>query len=254
MKAVSGALYVGLVSFFLWRVLGRRARRARQERLVSLPAVQTPFTALLQRLRDQRDAMRADDKARGKPGEAGPADALAGALQAGAIAAGLWFFTGKVEASVAASALPAGLTARNMAVTVRTILLGMLYLVTFIFSANAVGLGALAVQMVVAPGSVPDNEQEAAAADERRRRREAAGAGVPRVSVRSSPEELRAAFSRAGARQREAEEAQRLQARDRARLAAGVDEARAADAVAAAAVAAGGEREVTTTTLSGKDK
>jgi hypothetical protein len=196
-KTVSGALYVGLVSFFLWRVLGRRARRARQERLAGQQPVETPFTNLLRRLREKRDAMRADERAQGKSGEAGPADALIGAVQAGAIAAGLWYFTTKVEVAVAGSALPDQFTARNMAVTVRTILLGLLYLVTFIFSANCVGLAALAVQMVVAPGSVPTDAEEAAEAEERRRRREEAKSGLPAVSVRSSPDELKAAFAAA---------------------------------------------------------
>jgi hypothetical protein len=210
-KSVSGALYVGLVAFFLWRVLGRRARRARQERLAGQPAVETPFTAPLRALREKRDAMRAEERAQGKPGEAGPGDALVGALQAGAIAAGLWFFTGKVEAAIAGAALPDQLTARNMAVTVRTALLGLLYLATFIFSANSVGLAALAVQMVVAPGSVPTTSQEIAEAEARRRRREEAGVGLPAVSVRSSPEELRAAFAQAAKEAKKVEAARQVE-------------------------------------------
>jgi hypothetical protein len=196
-KTVFGGLYVALVSYFLWRVLGRRARRARQERLAGQPPVETPFTRVLQALRDKRDAMRAEERAQGKPGQAGPGDALLGAAQAALIAAGLWIFTTKVEVAVAGSSLPDGFTARNMAVTVRTILLGLLYLVTFIFSANAVGLAALSVQMVVDPASIPDDEQEAAEAAERRRRREEAQGGLPKVSVRSSPDDLKAAFAAA---------------------------------------------------------
>lgn len=202
-KTVSGALYVGLVSFFLWRVLGRRARRARQERLAGQAPVETPFTSLLRRLRDKRDAMRADERAQGQAGEPGPADALLGAVQAGAIAAGLWFFTTKVELAVANSVLPDGFTARNMAVTVRTILLGLLYLVTFIFSANCVGLAALAAQMVVSPGSVRSDVEEAAEAEARRAAREDARGGLPNVSVRSSPEELKAAFAAAAKKRAE---------------------------------------------------
>ena len=66
-----------------------------------------------------------------------------GAVQAGAIAVGLFIFTSKVESAISIQALPDAYTARNMAVTVRTIIIGLLYLVTFIFSANAVGLGVL---------------------------------------------------------------------------------------------------------------
>jgi hypothetical protein len=63
-----------------------------------------------------------------------------GAAQAGAIAFGLFVFTAKVEGAIAGQALPDGYTARNIAITVRTIITGRLYLVTFIFSANTVGL------------------------------------------------------------------------------------------------------------------
>lgn len=63
-----------------------------------------------------------------------------GAVQAGAIAFGLFYFTSKVEGSINGQSLPDAYTARNIAVTVRTIIVGLLYLVTFIFSANTVGL------------------------------------------------------------------------------------------------------------------
>jgi hypothetical protein len=219
-KTVSGALYVGLVSFFLWRVLGRRARRARQERIAGQAPVETPFTRLLQSLRDKRDEMRAGERAQGKPGQAGPADALLGAAQAGLFAVGLWLFTTKVELAIAGSDLPDGFTARNMAVTVRTILLGLLYLITFIFSANCAGLFALSVQMVVAPGSILDDEQEAAEAAERRRRREEARGGLPRVSVRSSPDELKAAFAAAAGVSRKEEGAEQQQQQQQQQVAA----------------------------------
>jgi hypothetical protein len=45
-----------------------------------------------------------------------------------------------VESAIAVQALPDAYTARNIAVTVRTIIVGLLYLVTFIFSANTLGL------------------------------------------------------------------------------------------------------------------
>jgi len=69
-----------------------------------------------------------------------PIPTNSGAAQAGAIAFGLFIFTAKVEGSINSHALPDAYTARNIAITVRTIIVGLLYLVTFIFSANTVGL------------------------------------------------------------------------------------------------------------------
>jgi hypothetical protein len=53
---------------------------------------------------------------------------------------GLFIYTSKVEGAINVQALPDAYTARNIAITVRTIIIGLLYLVTFIFSANTVGL------------------------------------------------------------------------------------------------------------------
>jgi hypothetical protein len=47
--------------------------------------------------------------------------------------------------------LPEGYTAHNIAVTLRTVGRGLSYLLTFIFAANAAGLGGLAVQLVFFP-------------------------------------------------------------------------------------------------------
>jgi len=44
------------------------------------------------------------------------------------------------------------LQARNIAITVRTIIVGLMYLATFIFSANALGLSGAASGRVLSPG------------------------------------------------------------------------------------------------------
>jgi hypothetical protein len=50
--------------------------------------------------------------------------------------------------------MPDAYTARNIAVTVRTILIGLLYLITFIFSANAVGLTGEGGRLCVGGGMI----------------------------------------------------------------------------------------------------
>ena len=59
-----------------------------------------------------------------------------------------------MDAYFAKQDLPTQYTARNIAILIQTVARGTVYLITFIFSANAVGLGALGVQLVVAPDSL----------------------------------------------------------------------------------------------------
>lgn len=59
-----------------------------------------------------------------------------------------------MDAYFAAKVLPDQYTARNIAILVSTVGRGLFYLITFIFGANAVGLAALGVQLLVAPDSV----------------------------------------------------------------------------------------------------
>jgi len=172
-KAVSGFGYVALLGYFLFKILNRRARTAREERIAGQGPIVTPFTPVIEKARQN------------PPPQLSPATAILGSLQAGGIAFGLWFFTTKVETSIAASDLPGGYTAHNMAITVRTIIIGLLYLITFIFSANTVGLAGLAVQLLIWPDSVKDDE----ARPERPQ-----GPALPKVTVTSSPDEIRRAF------------------------------------------------------------
>lgn len=70
----------------------------------------------------------------------------------------------KLDAFFDGVGLPDGYTQRNIAVTLRTIGRGLSYLLTFIYAANAVGLGGLAVQLVFYPEpeeEESDGEEEA---------------------------------------------------------------------------------------------
>lgn len=98
------------------------------QRLAGQQPIETPFTRLLDQARPPQ------------PAKATALSAFLGAAQAGLIACGLWIFTTKVQGLVEASNLPDQYTARNIAITVRTMIVGLLYLVTFIFSANTLGL------------------------------------------------------------------------------------------------------------------
>jgi hypothetical protein len=84
-----------------------------------------------------------------EPIQVTPFKAFIGAIQALAIAAGLLFFATKVDTVILSSPLPDQHTARNLAITVRTIIRGLVYLATFIFAANGVGLAALALKLLI---------------------------------------------------------------------------------------------------------
>lgn len=82
---------------------------------------------------------------------------ISGALQAGVVATILFALCTKLDAFFDGVDLPDGYTQRNIAVTLRTIGRGLSYLLTFIYAANAVGLGGLAVQLVFYPE--PEEEE-----------------------------------------------------------------------------------------------
>jgi len=195
MKNIAGTAYVFLVGLFLTRVLSRRAKRAKEQRIAGQPEAtgsqnegSAAPVSIFDKLREKLGA----NKELGR--EAGPGDTFVGALQAAALAFGLYTFTSKMSASVAMTDLPDGYTARNISITVRTIILGFGWLVTFIFAANAVGLTGLTIQWLLFPDSIKDDEEAAAA---RRAAAEAAGPQLPKVSVTSKPDELRRAFEEA---------------------------------------------------------
>eukprot|EP00879_Flechtneria_rotunda_P013992 GHRR01014618.1.p1 GENE.GHRR01014618.1~~GHRR01014618.1.p1 ORF type:complete len:292 (+),score=32.50 GHRR01014618.1:87-878(+) len=101
-KTMSGLAYLALLSYFLFRVLNRRARKAREEKIAGQGPVTTVFTKLIEKATE------------GKPKPKVTAlNAILGALQAGIIAAGLFTFTTKVEVIIAAQDLPSGYTVRN---------------------------------------------------------------------------------------------------------------------------------------------
>lgn len=116
-------------------------------------------------------------------------NAFIGAVQALGIFAGLFFFATKVQASIGSQALPSGYTARNISVTVRTIVQGLVYLATFIFGANGFGLLGLSIQLLLFPDSI--KEMESLEDDKPK------GPQLPKVGITSTPDEIRAAFEMA---------------------------------------------------------
>ena len=169
LRNVAGAAYVVLLVVFAFRLLRRRADFATSTRIArggggagssnggdkSL----TPEQRRQNYIADQ--ASEASRRRSAKPVRATPLRAAAGALQAGVCAFLLWQVCTRVDAFFETSfELPEGYTAHNIAVTLRTVGRGLSYLLTFIFAANAAGLGGLAVQLVFYPEPELVEEEE----------------------------------------------------------------------------------------------
>lgn len=80
----------------------------------------------------------------------GPLRCFGGAIVAGAIAFALYLLTSSIAQTFANKPLPSGnATAINIAIAVRTLVVGMSALGTGIFGLAALGLAALGVQILV---------------------------------------------------------------------------------------------------------
>eukprot|EP00210_Caulerpa_lentillifera_P001931 g1856.t1 len=167
----AGLGYILLVAYFLFRVLSRRAKRYREEKLSGMS------TGLKEKPKVPQIAI--PDK------KLTPVDGLIGVIQSAAFTTGLFIFTTKVDALLLNTPIPEQYTAHNIAITVRTIIRGFCYLFTFIFAMNCVGLSGLTIKLLVDPDSVNENKIKIPEKKE---------SDLPKISVVSDPEEVARAF------------------------------------------------------------
>lgn len=79
-----------------------------------------------------------------------PLRCLISALMAGGLATGCYFLTAAIAQNFASKPLPsANVTAMNIAIAVRTLVVGVASLATFVFGFVAVGLVAFAIQVSI---------------------------------------------------------------------------------------------------------
>ena len=224
-KNIAGVGYIILVVVYFFRLSKTRADRARKEAFASTAqavrkkskgATKTSVTV------NDLAALDGDGDGDGDEGDGvgdgvgvGVVDAsssqsqspevtvtqcLIGVAQAGTICFGFYLLSRFVDDYFVHQELPDQYTARNVTLLIQSVVRGLVYLVTFIFGANATGLAALAVQMVVDPEGV-DRGFEGERVVKKRE-------VLPKVKISDDIGSLRRAFKEAermGERERERE-------------------------------------------------
>jgi hypothetical protein len=220
-KNIAGVGYIILVVFYFFRLFKKRADRATKEAFASTAqavrekskgATKTSVTV------NDLAALDGDGDGDGDDGVGdgvGVVDAsssqsqspevtvtqcLIGVAQAGTICFGFYLLSRFVDDYFVHQELPDQYTARNVTLLIQSVVRGLVYLVTFIFGANATGLAALAVQLVVDPEGV-DRGFEGERVVKKRE-------VLPKVKISDDIGSLRRAFKEAermGERERERE-------------------------------------------------
>ncbi|CAH9147584.1 unnamed protein product [Cuscuta epithymum] len=125
-------LLTGSLSVFLFRLLRRRAIRAKEMRLRSSGVKKISKE-------DSIETLKAITPTPIDP-QASPREAIVGGLIAGVVAVILYKFTTTIESSLSQQPLSDNYSARQITITIRTIINGLCYLATFVFGMNSIGL------------------------------------------------------------------------------------------------------------------
>ncbi|KAL3686103.1 hypothetical protein R1sor_004125 [Riccia sorocarpa] len=137
-------LLTGTIAVLLFRTLRRRAQRAKERKFRS-SGVETSKSM---KENATRSAVAKLTQAPEVPvASPSPVQTFLGGVVAGAIALLLYQATTSVEGSFVGKPVSVNYSIRNLTITVRTIINGLLYLATFVFAANSIGLGLYSVQL-----------------------------------------------------------------------------------------------------------
>ncbi|CDP05963.1 unnamed protein product [Coffea canephora] len=142
-QTATSVLLTGAITVFLFRSIRRRAKRSKELKLRSSGAKKSLKEEALENLKVM---VPTPIDAKSSPS---PVQALLGGLTAGAIALLLYKFTTTIEAALNQQPLSDNFSVRQITITIRTIVNGLCYLATFVFSINSVGLLLYSGQLVI---------------------------------------------------------------------------------------------------------
>lgn len=124
-----GFLFTAFCGWYFWRVVKKRGKRAQTFRVANQLSPEE--------LKEREEERKLKDK------KLNASQAFTGGITGIAISAGLYIFASKISTGFDNSRLPESYTARQISITVRTIVEGLVYLATFVYAANGVGLTLL---------------------------------------------------------------------------------------------------------------
>ena len=124
-----GFLFTAFCGWYFWRVVKKRGKRAQTFRVANQLSPEE--------LKEREEERKLKDK------KLNASQAFTGGITGIAISAGLYIFASKISSGFDNSSLPESYTARQISITVRTIVEGLVYLATFVYAANGVGLTLL---------------------------------------------------------------------------------------------------------------
>ena len=180
LKNVAGIGYIILVIFYFFRLFKKRAERA-----ASVPLGDSKAESVDQL--DDLSKLDEPEQESEKQKDVTVLQCFIGVAQAGTICYLFYLLSRVVDDYFLHQDLPSQYTARNITLLIQSVVRGLVYLVTFIFGANATGLAALAVQLVLDPEGVDRG------LDQSRPKKEI----LPKVKVTDDLGSIRRAFKEA---------------------------------------------------------
>ncbi|GKV02033.1 hypothetical protein SLEP1_g14520 [Rubroshorea leprosula] len=141
----TSVLLTGAFTVFLFRTIRRRAKRAKELKFRSSGSKTLMKEEAMVRLKGMRSA---PIDAKSPPSVF---NALFGSIYAGVIALVLYKFTITIGAALNRQTISDNFSVRQITITIRTIVNGLCYLLTFVFGINSVGLFLYSGQLAMSP-------------------------------------------------------------------------------------------------------
>lgn len=141
LQTAASVALTGAIAFFLYRSLRKRAQLSKEKRFRSSGAESVKDQAKRAALSSLNQSPRVEVP------PPSVIQTLLGALLSGGIALILYKFSTTVEGGFAVKAVSSEYTIRQLTVTIRTVVVGMCYLATFVFGANSIGLTLYSLQL-----------------------------------------------------------------------------------------------------------